>query len=279
MPYAAASFGDCRTQTLGAVTGTSTGTLVTASATPSAKGNWASLGQASRSYGLFHVGIGASSAAADYVFDIGLSADGSTGWFAIAENLRISGLKGAADLFLSYSIPVRIPEGFFVGIRCASSTASATLRAIVTAATSMPLGAGSFSECKAYYTATTSRGVTIDAGSTANTKPAWTSVGTVGANEMVDAIMIGIGPNADVTRTAATTGLLDIGVGSAGAQYVVLQNILWGFTTTSDTPFPNVIGPLPVSIPQSSTIWARMQSTNTAAGDRTIDLAIWGLIA
>lgn len=279
MPYAAASFGDCRTQTLGAVTGTSTGTLVTASATANAKGNWASLGQAARSYDLFHVGVGASSAAADYVFDIGLSADGSTGWFAIAENLRLGALKGAADLFLSYAIPVRIPDGFFVGMRCAASTGSSTLRGIVTAATSTPLGAGGFAECKAYYTAATSRGTTIDAGATANTKPAWTSVGTVGTNETIDAIMIGIGPNADVTRTAATTGLLDIGVGAAGAQYAVLENILWGFTTTSDTPYPSVIGPLPVSIPTGVDIWARMQSTNNSAGDRTIDLAIWGLIA
>lgn len=278
MPYAAASFGDCRTQTLGAVTGTSTGTLVTANATANTKGNWASLGQAARAYEMFHVGVGASSAAADYVFDVGLSGDG-TNFYAIAENLRLGALKGAADLFLSYSIPVRIPDGFFVGMRCAASTGSATLRGIITAATSTPLGAGGFAECKAYYTSATSRGTTIDAGATANTKPAWTSVGTVAANETIDAIMIGIGPNADVTRTAATTGLLDIGAGSAGAQYVVLENILWGFTTTSDTPYPSVIGPFPVSIPASTTIWARMQSTNTSAGDRTIDLAIWGLIA
>lgn len=278
MPYAAASFGDCRTQTLGAVTGTSTGTLVTANATANAKGAWASLGQAARAYEMFHVGVGASSAAADYLFDVGLSGDG-TNFYPIAIDLRLSALKGAADLFLSYSIPVRIPDGFFVGMRCAASTGGSTLRGIVTGATSTPLSAGGFSECVAYYTATTSRGVTIDAGATANTKPAWTSVGTVGANEMIDAIMIGIGPNTDVTRTAATTGLLDIGAGSAGAQYVVLENILWGFTTTSDTPFPNVVGPFPVSIPANTTIWARMQSTNNSAGDRTIDLAVWGLIA
>ena len=278
MPYAAASFGDCRTQTIGAVTGTSTGTLVTASATANAKGNWASLGQAARSFDLFHVGVGASSAAADYVFDVGVSGDG-TNFYAIAENLRLGALKGAADLFLSYTIPVRIPDGFFVGMRCAASTGGATLRGIVTGATSSPLGAGGFSECKAYYTPATSRGTTIDSGATANTKPAWVSVGTVAANETIDAIMIGIGPNADVTRTAATTGLLDIGLGTAGNQYAVIENILWGFTTTSDTPYPSVIGPLPVSVPTGASIWARTQSTNTSAGDRTIDLAIWGLIA
>ena len=278
MPYAAASFGDCRTQTLGAVTGTSTGTLVTANATANTKGAWVSLGQAARAYELFHVGIGASSAAADYVVDVGLSGNG-TNFYAIAADLRLGALKGAADLFLGYTIPVRIPDGFFVGMRCAASTGGSTLRGIVTAATSTPLSAGGFSELNAYYTPTASRGITVDAGATANTKPAWTSIRTLGANETVDAIMLGIGPNADVTRTAATTGLLDIGVGSAGNQYAVIENILWGFTTTSDTPYPNVIGPLPVSIPPSTTIWARMQSTNNAAGDRTIDLAVWGLIA
>lgn len=278
MPYAAASFSDCTTQTLGAVTTTSTGTLVTASATVNAKGDWTSLGQAERSYDLFHVGVGASSAAADYVFDVGLSGDG-VNWFAIAEDLRLGARKGAADLFLSYTIPVRIPDGFFVGMRCAASTGGSSLRSIITAATSTPLSAGSFAKCKALYTPATSRGTTIDAGPTANTKPGWTSLGTIGSDETIDAIMIGIGPNADVTRTGSATGLLDIGVGAAGAQYAVIENILWGFTTTSDTPYPSVIGPLPVSIPTGVDIWARMQSTNNAAGDRTIDLAIWGLIA
>lgn len=279
MPYAAASFGDCMTQTLGAVVASSTGTQITSNATANTKGNWTSLGQASRAYEFIHASIGAAGATADFVFDVGLSANGSTGWYSIAENLRLSSLKAANDLFLAYSIPIRVPDGFFVGVRSASSVGGQNFRSLVTLATSTPLSAGTFSECKALYIPGTSRGITIDPGATANTKGAWTNITTIAADETIDAIMLGIGPNNDVARTANGQGLLDIGVGTTGNQYVVIENILWGFSTTTDFPFPNVIGPFPVSIPPGTDIWARAQSTNNAAGDRTIDLAIWGLIA
>lgn len=277
MPYAAANFEDCTVETLGAVTGTSTGTLLTASATANAKGAWTTVGAAGFPYETIHVFVGASSAAADYVIDIGIS--NGTGSFAIAEDLRLSALKGAGDLFLAYTLPIRIPEAT-VTARIASSTASATLRITITGSSSSPLSAGSFSKCEALYGVATSRGVTIDPGATANTKGAWVQInGGLASYETLDALIIGIGPNNDIARTTASTGLLDIGFGTTGNQYVAIGNILWGFTTTSDTPFPNVIGPIPVSVPTGTAIWARTQSTNNSAGDRTIDLGLWGLRA
>lgn len=278
MTYAAANFGDGRAQTLGAVTGTSTGTLVTASATVNTKGAWVSLGTPSFPFDSLSVFLGGSSAAADYVVDLGID-DGAGNVFAVAEDLRLGALKGAADLFLNYQLPLRLPNGVPVSARCACSTASGTLRALVVGTSAGPLSAGGFSRCIALYTPATSRGVTIDSGATANTKPAtWTQTQAATSHE-VDAIMIGIGPNADVTRTTATTGLLDIGVGASGSEFALASNLLWGFTTTSDTPFPNVVGPLPLGIPAGSRVSARMQSTNATAGDRTVDLAVWGFVA
>lgn len=275
MPYAAASFGDGDAETLGAVTATSTGTLITAGAI-NAKGTWTALGTPTFPYEFFTVSVGASSAAADYVFDIGIN-DGSGNVFVVAADLRISGLKGAADLFLSYPIPVRLPTSQIM-CRCASSTASATLRVLLTGTSAGLLGGGSYSRLVALYTPATSRGVTIDTGATANTKSAWVQM-TASTPHAIDAVMLGIGPNADVSRTAATTGLLDIGIGTAGAEYVMIPDQLWGFTTTSDTPFPNVLGPYPLGIPDATRLAARAQSNNTTAGDRTLDLAIWGLVA
>lgn len=276
MPYAAANFEDCVTQTLGADTGTSTGTLLTAGAA-NAKGAWSDIGTATRPFDSIHVFVGASSAAADYIIDIGVS-DGVNS-FAIAEDLRLAARKGAGDMFLAYNLPLRISEGTLTA-RIASSTASATLRVIIVGSSSSPLSVGGFSRCSALYGAATSRGITVDAGATANTKGAWVQINAgLATYETMDALIIGIGQNADTSRNTASTGLLDIGFGSSGNQYVAIADILWGFTTTSDTPYPNVIGPIPVSVPTGTEIWARTQCTNTNAGDRTIDLGLWGLRA
>lgn len=288
MPYLPSSFGHAETESLGVVAATSTGTLITASATANAKGAWVSLGSPAFDYEWINIGIGASSAAADYVFDLGIWSGTATASFAIASDLRISALKGAADLFLSYTLPIRIPKGQAgvsgISMRCASPTASATLRAIVTGSSSSPLGGPSFSRIRSLYTPANSRGIAIDPGATANTKGAWTTVGsnlsTLGS---IDALIVGIGPNADVTRTGSATGLLDIGLSGTWGQRVEIPNLLWGFTTTSDTPFPSVYGPFPVTFNNNGTadlydVVARAQSTNTTAGDRTLDLGVWACI-
>ena len=277
MPYAAASFGDGASQTLGAVTGTSTGTLVTASATTNAKGAWATIGTTTYAYDRIIVQVGAAGSAADYVFDIGID-DGAGNSYVLAENLRLSGLKGAGDLFLSYSLPLKIAAGAIVEARAAATVASATMRITIIGCSASPLSGGSYSYMVALYTPATSRGVTIDTGATLNTKSAWTQLQASTAHN-VDALMLGIGPNADVTRTAVTTGLLDIGIGSSGAEFALASNMLWGFTTTSDTPFPNVIGVIPMGIAAGTRVVARAQSNNVTAGDRTLDLAAWGFVA
>lgn len=277
MPYAAASFGDGASETLGAVAGTSTGTQITSSATTNAKGAWATIGTTTFAYEQIIIQVGASGSAADYVFDIGID-DGAGNSYVLAADLRISALKGAADLFLSYPLPLKIAAGAIVEARSAATIASATLRMTIVGCTASPLSGGSYSSMVALYTPATSRGVTIDTGATANTKSAWTQLQASTAHH-VDAIMLGIGPNADVARTAATTGLLDVGIGTSGAEFALASNMLWGFTTTSDTPFPNVIGPIPMGIPAGSRVVSRAQSNNTTAGDRTLDLAVWGFVA
>jgi hypothetical protein len=278
MPYAQSSFQDCLTETLGAVTATSTGTLITASATVNTKGAWANLGTPTLDYESVIVSIGASSAAADYLLDIGLTGSDTP----IIENLRISALKAAADLFLSYTIPVRFPSGTTIRARCQSSTASATLRMTLFGTSSGMLSAGSFSRCVAVNTTgvTASRGVSIDPGATANTKGAWVQLNSANRTDVVDALMLGIGPNNDVTRTGSATGLIDIGYGVGGVDITtIVSNVLFGWSTTTDSPFPNVIGPFPITMEPSTNLHARAQSTNTAAGDRTIDLTAWYLIA
>lgn len=290
MPYLPSGFGDVKTETLGALTAGSTGTGFSSNSNLNQKGAWVNFGSPTFDYEWVSIGVGASSAGADYVFDLGVWSGSVTDSFVIAGDLRLSAVKGAGDLFLAYTLPIRIPKGEVgvsgISMRCASSASVATLRAVVTGSSATPLGGPSFSRIVPFYTPATSRGVTIDPGATANTKGAWTTVGTVGITSTlssIDALIVGIGPNVDVTRTGSATGLLDIGISGSWGERVEIPNLLWGFSTTSDTPFPSVYGPFPATFNNNGTVGtftvsARAQSSNTTAGDRTLDLGVWACI-
>ena len=269
---ATAGFIHGRSETLGVTPASTAGTTVTAGSINS-KGSWASLGQTTFGWDWLNLYM-AQTAASDKVIDIGVSADG-TNWFVVAENLRLAGLK-SADLVQSLALPLRIRSGAYVGVRVAASTASHVLNVAATGSSSGMKGGTGYSRGIALYTAATSRGVALDAGGTAHTKSSWVQL-AASTSASVDSIYVMVGQNADVTRTAAATGLLDIGVGAASSEYGVLQNIFMRWTTTLDGPQFN-IGPLACYIPEGSRVVARFQSSDTAAGDRTIDVGVIGFV-
>ena len=270
---AAAGFIHGRSETLGATTASTTGVTVTAAGSTNTKGSWASLGQTTFGWDWMNLCI-AQTATADNVIDLGVSSDGST-WYVIAENLRLAGRK-SADLVQSFALPLRIRSGAYVGVRVASSTASRTIQVLAVGSSTGMKGGNGYSRGIALYTPATSRGVALDGGGTANTKSAWVEL-QASTEASVDSVYVMIGQNADTTRTAVATGMLDIGVGASSSEYPLLENIFMRWTTTLDGPQFN-IGPLACYIPQGSRVVARFQSSDTVAGDRTIDVGVIGFV-
>lgn len=270
----AAGFTHGRSETLGANTGTSTGTVATASASVNTKGAWTALGTPSFGYDFVNLNL-AQTVASDKLVDLGVN-DGSGNWHVIAENLRIPGRK-YADFGRSFALPLRFRAGLEIGIRLQASTASHQVIATLTGSSAGMKGAPAYSRMVALFTQATSRGPTVDPGATPNTKGAWVQL-TASTPVSVDAVFLVVGQNADTARTAASTALIDIGVGSAANEFAMIPNLLYRYTTTGDSPFPDFVGPIPCAIPVGSRVVARSQCTDATAGDRAWDCCLYGFV-
>lgn len=117
------------------------------------------------------------------------------------------------------------------------------------------------------------RDKTITAGDPAHTKGAWTELMTVDR----DTHGLYVRADTNAASTADTAMLLDIGVGSAGSEQVVLANYLWGYNALAN---PKDFD-LPLFFPAGSRIAARTQAATalrvstvfgaTAYGSDTFD--------
>lgn len=272
-----AGFGHGRSETLGATYTAATtvaGTTVTASASTNTKGTWAALGTPTFDYDRVIVSVSQTAASAK-LFDIGVN-DGSGNWFVIAEDLHFPGPK-YADTVFSYSLPLHVPSGQQVGMRVQAGTGSHVILATLTGFTKGVYGAPGYSRMVRLSAATNSRGTAIDAGATALTKSAWVEI-VASTATAYDGLFGVVGFNGDTARTANATALLDIGLGAGGAEYVIVENIHMRWTTTTDGPMI-VLGEMPLPINASTRVVARLACSDNTAGDRTIDLSLYGLVA
>ena len=273
-----AGFGHGVAETLGATytAGSAvTGTTVTANASTNTKGDWASLGTPAFDYQRIAVSV-FQTAASTKLFDIGIN-NGSGNWHVIAEDLALPGPK-YADLGFYYDLPLRVKAGQQLGMRVQASSASHVLNCTITGFSKGAYDGQGYARMVRLQTAVAnSRGTAIDAGATASTKSAWVELNSSTSVD-VDALFAVVGFNGDTGRTAAATALLDIGVGAASSEYVIVPNLFLRWTTTTDGP-QQILGVLPVPVRNASRLVARLACTDATAGDRTLDLCLHGFVA
>lgn len=249
-------------------------TTITASGTANAKGAWSSLGTVGFETNYIIVSLN-NIAASNKLVDIGIN-DGSGNYHVIAANLYVPGAK-YADLAWYYPLPLRIPAGAEIGARCQASTASHTLVVHVQCFSRGLNGAPGYARVDWINSATTnSRGITVDPGATALTKGAWTQIQS-STSVTYDALMMTVGFAGDVARTATATCLVDVGLGTSGNEFAIVPDMFLRWTATSDGP-EYIIGHMPVEVPQSSRVVARAACSDATAGDRAIDVALYGFV-
>ena len=267
-----------RSESRGETLTLSKGTNITASATANTKGSWVDLGSTT-SFAYEHITvclIPGTGSAVDLMMDIGIS-DGANR-FVIAADLHYTSVKSTFAHALSIGIPLHVPSGTQLSARCAASVGSSDMSVIVSGHSSGLGGAPGFSRCVALFTPALSRGIAIDPGGTANTKGAWADITTSCPND-ISAMFGLVGFNGDVARAAAARSIMDIGVGAAAAEYVLYPNAFMGWSTFWDGPFANVrIPPFACHVPATTRIAARSACSLTTAGDRTFDLALYGMV-
>ncbi len=252
------------------------GILLTANASADTKASsWTTVGTTTFAWELMIVTLDRASAGADYIIDIGIDDGGGNVWVLVPD-LRLASRKGANELGVVVAIPVHVPSGAQLRARCACSTGSATMDIMVRGFSLGPGGQPGFTKVIALYAAATSRGVTVDPGGTGNTKVRTQLIAS--SDERIGAAFAMIGPNADVARTASTDIVFDIETGANPNERIILPNFRVVCNTGCDNPFPQSTPVFPCDVPAGERFSANCQSSNTSAGDRTIDLALYGLV-
>jgi hypothetical protein len=211
----------------------------------------------------------------DNIVDLGVS-DG-TNRYEIVTDLEFAAAKDAEEHTLQVYIPVHVAAGAQLSCR-KGSTGAGSIHASLIGHSDGLGGAPGFSRCIALFTPASSRGIAIDPGGTVDTKGAWAEL-TASSPEDIGAMFGLIGYNGDVARAAAAGMLLDIGIGAASAEFVLYPNaaLRWASVFDGPTNCPRI----PVfacDVPKTTRIVGRAQCGVATAGDRTVDLALYGLV-
>jgi hypothetical protein len=264
-----------RQESLGATTATSRGTTIT-TANSNAKGSWVDLGTTSFSYHHLTICTGATSAAADYLVDIGVNVGGNR--FVIIPDLRVPSIKGANLFPMTISIPLRIPKGSVLSARCSASTNSATVTVCLTGFSGSLWGFPGFSRCVALFTSPgTSKGVNIDFGATGFVLSGWQQV-VASTPERVGGVFCIVGPAGNVAKSGVGGRSFEVGYGAAGAEHFNGPVFLFTTETIGDSYLPCAFGPYPCDLAKASRIAVRGSHSGDADAIRDFDLAMYGLV-
>jgi hypothetical protein len=259
----------------GVSTSTSQLTLITSGVTGGTIGSWtqlvASTGFQAAGFfvNLFSGPTLINGTYASGVLDIGIGASGS-------EQVLVRGLAIPAYeygyQFYHYHFPIAIPAGTRLSARHQSSIGNIGVFAGVMIYGQGHTPSAPFGGCSTYGAATPtdghSAGTTITSSGTANTMGSWTALTGSTSNNAGAALLAFQFHNALPKSTA--TALVDLGVGGAGSEQIVVPKIpLW---LKDPMVMPAVYGPFPLQVPAGTRIAARMQDS---LGGQTVDTMVY----
>lgn len=253
-------------ESAGAVTAGSNGTSISTPGGTHTKGSWTQMIASTSidAVGLLISGNASGSGEINCLFDIGVGAAGSEQVFV--PNLQAKRMPSADGPVGPYVVFVRIPAGSRVSCRLQHDS-SITLNVCAVLIAETMAGVATGEEVEVYGANTgTSKGTLVDAGAAANTKGAWTQLT---ASAAIDShwLMLTTMPNSSAAG-AGSHYLVDIGIGAAAAEQVVVPNIHISCATSYGPWRAGVL--LPCHIPAGSRVSLRCQSTTNLAGSREL---------
>jgi hypothetical protein len=208
--------------------------------------------------------------AADYLQDLAIGGAGSEQ--VIVENALISRTGNCWRYNSWQEIPIYIPSGTRIAARCQSSTGGAKVNVTLGL---LPMGsfgrAVMLAGCDTYGANTgDSGGTSLDPGGTIHTKGSWVQL-SAGITRDCRAVSLSTGAQRNTARTN-TNWLIDLGVGGAGSEQILIEDWLTTCHDTNDHITPEVSSIIPVSITAGTRIAARCQCAINDASDRLIDV-------
>jgi hypothetical protein len=125
------------------------------------------------------------------------------------------------------------------------------------------------------WNASTTRGVTLDPGTVANTHGSWTQIISSTA-EMYNGFFISQDNNI-VVRAGNNTLCLDIGVGAAGSEVEILSDFTFSRESVGAVLCPTFTPIFPIQIPKGTRLSARCHATSTESSERKMGIVIHGV--
>jgi hypothetical protein len=202
---------------------------------------------------------------------LGLGAAASE--FALINDLLISAANSAttATAEPGLFVPIRIPLGTRVAAKSSIATGGNMMIVGQAAGTSGGVACGSFCE----LAGTAGTGTDMDAGTSANTKGAWTQLAASTTNPW-RGFMLSVADTA--SGTTAATFLLDIGIGGSGSEQAILSNYF--IHRHSNHVIVNPWrGPFLCDVPAGTRIAARIQCSSATSTIRHLGVNIHGIVA
>jgi hypothetical protein len=194
-----------------------------------------------------------------------------------AETVIVANIAGASDMDAIASgftaIDVDIPAGSRVAVRAQSATGG-TIPALGLVLEDRALG--SLANPVTYGTdLTNSRGFTVDPGGTANTKGAY-AVLAASTSARMDAVLLCVTAIVQGVSLTAARWLLDVATGAAGAETVLVPNLVFVSNANNDVVRPELVR-FPVAIPAGTRVTVRAQCTDTGAFSRLLAVTLIGM--
>lgn len=271
------TLGGDKIEAAGVLSASSQGTSI--SCGTNAKGSWAQLIASTAFDGdllLIQVsGDTATFITASMLFDIGIGA-------AASEQVVVPDVLFATDQWCANGsatmlVPCKVPAGSRIAARGACTDAGTGLR--ITAHV-INIGMGAYypqgGKIVSYGSASAdSGGTSVDPGATANTKGAYAQI-TASTSEDLRGVVLCMG-NQNVSHTTTCNGLLDIAIGGAGSEVIVIPDFHYGVDTNAEMWLPIFSPLIPVCIPSGSRIAARAACSINTASIRLMDVVIMGV--
>lgn len=257
---------------VGLNTATSSGTTVTPGT--NTKGSWAQLvASTAHATHMLTIMFAGGGTTLDYLVDIGIGAASSE--VVIVPDLIVHGGTGGIVYPGVYMFPIEIPAGTRIAARATVHTGTTAIHVSAVLHGQGFNPSSPLSLVRAFgATLADSGGISIDSGgTTANTKGAYSEL-VASTTYPIKMLALGIGNQANGTRTNASY-LVDVAVGAAGSEVVVVPDLLLRAASQNDTMIPAFLGPFPVDIKAGTRLSVRAQCSITTAA-RLFDAILYG---
>lgn len=255
----------------------SNGTGLTAPASANTKGAWQQITAATdKDWDGFHVQVLVGQGTLDVLIDIGIGAAASEQ--VILENVLISSPNvGAGDGYTAahFYVPLPVKAGTRVAGRYqTSSTTNDEVFVLLEGAAGDSFSALSLGRATTYGASTAdSGGTSVDCGGSINTKGAWSQLSAAIANPIRHALVC-FGNQANNARTNVSF-LVDVGVGAAAAEVVVVPNMYVRARQFDDLLVPP-FAERSMTAQSGQRLAARAQCQTADATDRLVDVVVIG---